>query len=202
MAELTRTFAHLATTDLKYYDPTTLAQALNIRTDIQQDAHECVSRELLHYLGPHSYSFRFLQLLIDMVDTKLTDIDNEKLSKSHGTAVKFPYSPASNSRSDKKLPLVDPAFDIHRAVRDTFEGEAIYLTTCSKCKNVSTVTNAFSHLALNIEGKKKLMECLSANFEEEKIEGYECDGCRSKQTASREHSITKLPNVTFICPFS
>jgi len=37
------------------------------------------------------------------------------------------------------------------AVKDTFEGEAVYITVCQKCKGVTNSKNPFTHLSVNIE---------------------------------------------------
>ena len=85
---------------------------------------------------------------------------------------------------------------VRQIVQSEFEGECSYITQCQKCKGEKLAPSKFYELSLNVEGCKKLEECLSQFFASELLEGnnsYNCTSCGPNQKASRRIGLTSLP---------
>lgn len=86
--------------------------------------------------------------------------------------------------------------DVRQIVQSEFIGEYSYITQCQKCNGDKLDPSKFYELSLNMEGCKKLEECLSQFFASEMLEGsnsYNCNTCGPNQTASRWIGLTALP---------
>ncbi|WWC62222.1 uncharacterized protein I303_104817 [Kwoniella dejecticola CBS 10117] len=90
-----------------------------------------------------------------------------------------------------------PDAKIRSFMKDQFEGEMEYVTTC-ECGYESKTTNTFLELELNLRDKSTLSDCLSALKNPEILEGdnlYNCPACMRKREATREQRPTRYPPV-------
>lgn len=92
---------------------------------------------------------------------------------------------------------------VRNVVQDEFAGEYFYVTTCLACGFESKSKSKFYELTLNIEtsnsekkGNRKVEDCLAQFFDKELMEGsnsYSCPVCKTKQSATRDIVLNKLP---------
>lgn len=86
--------------------------------------------------------------------------------------------------------------EIKRIIQSEFVGEYSYITQCTSCKGEKLDPSKFYELSLNMEGFKRLEECLSQFFASEVMEGsnaYNCATCGPDQRATRSIGLTSLP---------
>jgi ubiquitin C-terminal hydrolase len=75
--------------------------------------------------------------------------------------------------------------------------------TCGGCKAVHTRWETFNTLKMSLsrdeEGKpQSILESLKKEFQEEDIDGYECDTCKQKTLTKKSVSIWRLPRVLIL----
>ena len=88
--------------------------------------------------------------------------------------------------------------EVRSIVQNQFRGEYAYVTKCCKCERESKRPSFFYELDLPLQGQKTLLSCLDDFLKEEKLEGdnqYYCNGCESKQDATRCVRLSQLPPV-------
>ncbi|XP_077116586.1 ubiquitin carboxyl-terminal hydrolase 48 isoform X1 [Ranitomeya variabilis] len=81
-------------------------------------------------------------------------------------------------------------------IQRQFCGQYAYVTVCSRCGRESRLLSMFYELELNIQGHKQLTDCVTEFLKEERLEGdnrYFCEGCQSKQNATRRIRLLRLP---------
>ena len=71
--------------------------------------------------------------------------------------------------------------------------------TCQGCAAVHTRWETFNTLKVGL-GKQgqTIEECLKEEFKSEEIEGYDCDACKKKPSATKTVSIWRLPKVLIL----
>jgi len=90
--------------------------------------------------------------------------------------------------------------NIRSMIQKQFRGEYAYVTTCLTCKRESVRPSLFYELDLALTGSKNLTveKCLEGFLKVEKMTGdekYFCEGCQSKQEATRCCKLRELPPV-------
>jgi len=84
------------------------------------------------------------------------------------------------------------------AFSQEFRGRQKYITTCAVCQNSSEREEELDELQLSIKGRKTVASCLEGYQSVEHLTGeskYQCDTCGTKQDATRQIVITKMPEV-------
>ncbi len=69
---------------------------------------------------------------------------------------------------------------------------------CGGCSAVHNRWETFNVLKIPIVRGASIQECVRAEFHEEEIEGYACDGCKQRTKTMKKPSIWKLPKVLII----
>ena len=98
-------------------------------------------------------------------------------------------------------------------IHQTFYGNLTSTVTCDICKNVTTASDPYMDLSLDVrnQGKKRkldpnasgeqaaldLRDCLERFTSREKLgaEEYTCSNCKKEQPATKQLSIKRLPPV-------
>ena len=89
---------------------------------------------------------------------------------------------------------------IRTMIQKQFKGEYAYVTKCLACKRESIRPSDFYEIDLALSGNKALTiwKCLEDFLRVEKMTGdekYYCEGCQSKQDATRCCKLLELPPV-------
>ena len=82
-------------------------------------------------------------------------------------------------------------------IKDEFQGNYAYITTCKTCKRVSKKNEVFYELELIIQNNRKLSQSLKNYLSEENLSGtnqYHCDDC-GLVDATRKIKLIDLPPV-------
>ncbi|WWC69883.1 uncharacterized protein I206_103826 [Kwoniella pini CBS 10737] len=91
----------------------------------------------------------------------------------------------------------NPDPKIRSFLKEQFEGEMEYVTTC-ECGYESKTTSTFLELEFNLKDKTTLEDCLNSLKNPEILEGdnlYNCPACMRKRKAIRQQTPTKYPPV-------
>jgi ubiquitin C-terminal hydrolase len=88
---------------------------------------------------------------------------------------------------------------------EKFYGQSQISIQCQTCKTVSTRYEPWLMLKAPIPGGDKegsavptLYDCLKENFASEEIPDYSCEVCKSKQSATKQERISKLPTILIL----
>ncbi|GJJ78122.1 ubiquitin carboxyl-terminal hydrolase 48 [Entomortierella parvispora] len=101
------------------------------------------------------------------------------------------------SKIDSELQQQDNG-QLRTFIKDHFQGNYNYSTTCKKCKTTSIRPCPFFELSLNIDDHWTLKDCLDDLLKPEKLVGddrYFCSVCQSLQNATREIKFDNIPEV-------
>lgn len=88
-------------------------------------------------------------------------------------------------------------------VLNIFYGQTHTKLICKQCSTVSSSYEPWNMLKVSIPGSEggiapTLLECIADTFATEEIHDYECDNCKKKTIASKEHSISRFPPVLIL----
>ena len=96
---------------------------------------------------------------------------------------------------ESRLPVRDPSLP---NIKQLISGKETYSTTCLKCGAVSSRSNEFHEIGLNIEGCSDLQTALDGYQALETLDGenqFSCSGCNKKTDATRGVKITETPDL-------
>ena len=97
--------------------------------------------------------------------------------------------------------LLETIPGLSQVIQNQFSGKYGYVTKCLKCLSVVETPSMFYELDLNIQGHKNLRSCIMEFLKLEQLQNdnqYFCDKCFSKQDATRQIILKKLPNTLSI----
>ncbi|MCQ2815956.1 MAG: hypothetical protein MJ252_01700 [archaeon] len=83
-------------------------------------------------------------------------------------------------------------------IQSIFGGKNCSQIKCLDCNKISNRFEDLLFLSLQVKNMKNLNESLLKQIAEERIEGYECEGCKKKVTISKRNILSSLPNVLII----
>lgn len=144
---------------------------------------------------PHD-AHEFLMFILDSLHESLSRNVNMNITKCDLVTERQKLHHKSleswkNQFEKQFSPLVDMIFGL-------FHIQVI----CSGCKNISHRFETFNTLKGVLpesNNKPTLLECLEAELNDETIEGYECDVCKTnKHSATRKTRVWKLPQNLII----
>ena len=87
-------------------------------------------------------------------------------------------------------------------IKEFFEFKTVTEITCTKCNRKKQKPETSLILALDVRGKKNIIESLRSFTNQETLQGdnaYECSYCREKVTANKKDILSRLPNQLIIC---
>ena len=96
---------------------------------------------------------------------------------------------------ESRLPVKDPTLP---TIKQLISGKESYSTTCLKCGAVSSRSNEFHEIGLNIDGYSDLQAAIDGYQALEILEGenqFSCSGCNQKTNATRGVKITDTPDL-------
>ena len=96
---------------------------------------------------------------------------------------------------ESKLPLRD---DNLPAIKQLISGKETYSTTCSICNNISSQSNEYHEIGLNIDGCNELQDAINGYEAVETLSGenqFSCSACNKKTDATRGVKITETPDL-------
>ena len=99
---------------------------------------------------------------------------------------------------DSNLPLSDPKLP---DIKQLISGKEIYSTTCTICGTVSSQSNEFREIGLNIEDCNSVELALNRYQTAEMLEGanqFSCSTCAKKTDARRCVQIAETPNLLIL----
>jgi ubiquitin C-terminal hydrolase len=99
---------------------------------------------------------------------------------------------------DSNLPLSDPKLP---DIKQLISGKEIYSTTCTICGTVSSQSNEFREIGLNIEDCNSVELALNRYQTAEMLEGanqFSCSTCAKKTDARRRVEIAETPNLLIL----
>lgn len=117
-----------------------------------------------------------------------------------------------NARSEKEAEYVK-AFQSWAAffakeystIVEKFYGQSQISIQCQTCQSVSTRYEPWLMIKAPIPGGDKegslvptMTDCMNKNFASEEIPDYACETCKSKQPATKQERISKLPNILIL----
>lgn len=94
---------------------------------------------------------------------------------------------------ESQLPLKNAALP---NIKQLISGKEIYSTTCTVCGAVSSQSNEFREIGLNIEGCASLLQAIDGYQKVEMLEGenqFSCSSCQRKTDATRCVKISDTP---------
>jgi ubiquitin carboxyl-terminal hydrolase 2/21 len=133
-------------------------------------------------------SHEFLTWLLDQLymateNEVNIEIQNSKIPEMSLQAVKA----WKNLFEKKYSPLTDLIFGMYQTQY-----------TCGNCDTVHTRWETFNTLKVSCGKSLDLNECFIAEFQDEEIEGYDCDKCKQKSKTKKTVSIWKLPKILIV----
>ena len=96
---------------------------------------------------------------------------------------------------ESTLPLKDPKLP---DIKQLISGKETYSTTCTACGTISSQSNEFHEIGLNIEGHANLQSALDGYQALEMLEGenqFSCSACAKKTDATRCVKIADTPGL-------
>lgn len=133
-------------------------------------------------------SHEFLTWLLDQLymateNEVNIEIQNSKIPEMSLEAVKA----WKNLFEKKYSPLTDLIFGMYQIQY-----------TCGNCNTVHTRWETFNTLKVSCGKSLNLNECFIAEFQDEEIDGYDCDKCKQKSKTKKTVSIWKLPKILIV----
>lgn len=86
---------------------------------------------------------------------------------------------------------------------DIFQGQSLTQLKCLDCKESKNIFDPIMYLSVPVKNEKyenleNLDKCLDEYFKEEKVEGLNCENCKTKKTFNKIQSFSKSPNFLII----
>lgn len=149
---------------------------------MHQDAHEFLNfllNEIIDNLRQHWNSKKSLKTSINSIEENKASIEERK----------------TNFQSDEKNSSDSSG---RTFIQEIFEGSLISETQCLRCETITSRTEPFLDLSIEIENHTSLSYCLGQFSKNEMLcrdEKYYCSCCCSRQEAYRRMKIKSVPEV-------